>query len=91
MRVYLGALAILLSVGGAIASSLLVPQNPVYQFIDNPTGTPDECEAIDLTCDTSGAWDCRVSMQDPILKTSSIVGTTQCGTALKRNSQPPAQ
>jgi hypothetical protein len=86
IRVYLSVLAIVFSVGGAIASNVL-DQIPVYQFIDNPGTEDDRCVAVQLECSQNLEFACKVNATSPILKSSPTA--TACGIELTRATAPP--
>lgn len=87
LRVVLTALAVVLAVGGSVASVLRTPQPIVYDYIDNPGSTPDQCVAVSLTCDTSGPKACKVNASDPrtLRQNDDPSASTKCGQQLFRN------
>jgi hypothetical protein len=86
IRIILSALAIVVSIGGAIASSMMT-QDTVYQWIDEPGTEDDLCFPRTLTCGPSLPFPCTITGSNPILRNSSVI-MTSCGYELRRTSQP---
>jgi hypothetical protein len=89
IKVVLSALAIMLAIGGALASEAFKPLQVGYEFINYPGTEDDQCINRLNICDTSGDWDCKVNTSSPVLKDQSTPSTS-CGTNLKRHTAPPA-
>jgi hypothetical protein len=87
IRITLSALAIVISIGGAIASSMMA-QTTVYEWIDYPGTEEDMCFPRTLTCGPSLPFLCQITGgSGAILRNSSVI-TTSCGFELRRSSQP---
>lgn len=86
IRVYLSVMAIVFSVGGAIASGLLV--NPVFRFVDLPGTEDDRCDQISLECSTNFSFPCKVNATSPTLRSINSPSTS-CGVELTRQTAPP--
>jgi hypothetical protein len=81
LRIILGVFAFALAIGAGIASERL-SQNPVYRFIDRAGINDDDCEPVNLTCDTQGSAPCKVSASDPQILRASTDPATGCGMEL---------
>lgn len=79
IRITLSFLAFCISIGGSVASSVLL-QNTVYLFVDLPGAEDDACNPIQANCSV-GAFPCKVSGVTSVLRSSSVVAT-QCGLEL---------
>jgi hypothetical protein len=82
IRITLSALAIVISIGGAIASSMMA-QTTVYEWIDYPGTEEDMCLARTLTCGVNWQLPCTISGSYPILRNSSVI-MTSCGAELTK-------
>lgn len=87
LRVALTVLAVVFAVGGSLASVLRTPQPIVYDYIDNPGSTPDECVAVSLNCDLTSPKMCKVTPSDPrtLRENDDPSAATKCGRQLFRN------
>lgn len=85
IRIYLSVAAIVFSVGGAIASEVLVNSYTVaYRWIDLTGTANDECEQISVTCQETGATTCTVTGIASVLRKDPTVNTS-CGIELRKN------
>jgi hypothetical protein len=86
-RLYLCIGALIISIGGALASNHFVNQNLVYRYVDLSWPEDNVCERISMKCGTNFQFPCKINWTGPTFRSHNNVAT-QCGVELTRQTSP---
>jgi hypothetical protein len=89
IRIFLTVLAVVVAVGGTIASQAPSALEAGYQFIPASSGNPAQCNFVANICDQSGTYPCKVNSA-PTTPRLWRSDDTACVVELNRIDPPPA-